>query len=89
MTLLLPNFLTRPDFIAFRYEDRDILPVRLCCGLLKGQEASWTIRHQSELERVEQAGALVIFEGFLPPKRAAQPREEPQAAQTEPAAKSA
>ena len=83
MTMLLPNFLTGPDFIAFRYEDRNILPVRLCCGLLKGQEASWTLRHQSELDLAEQAGALVIFEGFLPKKRPEQPvqgqrQEEPQ-----------
>lgn len=81
MTMLLPNFLTRPDFIAFRYEDRNILPVRLCCGLLKGQEASWTIRHQSELEVAEQAGSLVIFEGFLPKKRAEQPAASEQSQQ--------
>ena len=81
MTMLLPNFLTRPDFIAFRYEDRNILPVRLCCGLLKGQEASWTICHQSELELAEQAGALVIFEGFLPKKRVEQPAKSQQAEQ--------
>ena len=79
MTLLLPNFLTRPDFIAFRYEDRDILPVRLCCGLLKGQEASWTLRSQEELAAAEGAGALAIFEGFLPKKRTEKPQQAPQA----------
>ena len=83
MTMLLPNFLTRPDFIAFRYEDRDLLPVRLCCGLLKGQEACWTIRHQSELERAERDGALVIFEGFLPKKREKQPESAQQPQPTE------
>ena len=55
--------------------------MRLCCGLLKGQEASWTIRHQSELEVAEQAGALVIFEGFLPKKRAEQPAASEQSQQ--------
>lgn len=73
MTMLLPNFLTRPDFVAMRFEDRGILPMRLCRDLLKGQEASWTIRQQSQLEAAEQAGALVIFEGFLPKKRAEHP----------------
>ena len=92
MTLLLPNFLTRPDFIAFRYEDRGILPVRLCCGLLKAQEASWTIRSQGELETAEQAGSLVIFEGFLPKnpeKRTEQPKDHSQMPQTQSTAKSA
>lgn len=75
MTMLLPNVLTRPDFLAVRREDRDILPVRLCCGLLKGQEVSWTLRSQEELAAVEAAGALAIFEGFLPQKRAEQQAE--------------
>ena len=79
MTILLPNFLTRPDFIACRYEDRGILPVRLCCGLLKGQEASWTLRSQEELAAAEGAGALAIFEGFLPKKRTEKPQQAPQA----------
>ena len=84
MTMLLPNFLTRPDFIAFRYEERGILPVRLCCGLLRGQEACWTIRSQGDLETAEGAGALVIFEGFLPKKRAEKPREDAEEASRAP-----
>ena len=80
LTMLLSNFLTRPDFIAMRFEDRGILPARLCCGLLRGQEVSWTIRSQEDLETAEGAGALVIFEGFLPKKRAEKPREEAKAA---------
>ena len=77
MTMLLSNVLTRPDFVACRFDDRGILPVRLCCGLWRGQEASWTLRNQGELETAEQAGALVIFEGFLPKKRERQAEEKP------------
>ena len=80
LTMLMCNFLTRPDFVAYRYEDRLDLPARLCCGLLKAQEVSWTIRKQADLEVVEQAGAIPIFEGFLPARRpspAKAPQEQP------------
>ena len=71
LTMLMCNFLTRPDFVAYRYEDRMNLPARLCCGLLGAQEVNWTIRKQGDLDVVEQAGGIAIFEGFLPAKRPA------------------
>ena len=59
--------------MAYRYEDRNRLSVRACLELLGGQEVSWTIRSQEDLERAEAAGAIPIFEGFLPkPKSAPQ-----------------
>lgn len=73
LTTLLTNIVTRPDFVAYRYEDRNRLSVRACLELLGGQEVSWTIRSQEDLERAEAAGAIPIFEGFLPkPKSAPQ-----------------
>ena len=69
MTFLLCNFLTRPDFIAYRYEDRGVISVRLCTQLLKAQEVSWTIRSQEDLDVVEGAGGIAIFESFLPEER--------------------
>lgn len=73
LTTLLTNIATRPDFVAYRYEDRNRLSVRACLELLGGQEVSWTIRSQEDLEKAEAAGAIPIFEGFLPkPKSAAQ-----------------
>ena len=66
MTYLLPNFLTRPDFIAFHLEHRRLLAVRLCKLYHHIPVFCWTVRSQRAMEMVEREGCLVIFEGFLP-----------------------
>lgn len=66
MTRLLSNFLTRPDFIAYRYEDRAQPAVALCRRRYGVPEVSWTIRSQQALSEVEQDGCIPIFEGFVP-----------------------
>ena len=66
MALLMPNFLTKPDFIAYRFRDRKMLSDRICCDLWGLQEVSWTIQTQQELDAAEAAGAIPIFECFLP-----------------------
>ena len=63
---LLLNCRTRPDFIAYRFEDRSALSLKLCRGLYRVQECSWTIRSQADMEAAEAAGALPIFERFDP-----------------------
>ena len=63
---LLLNCRTRPDFIAYRFEDRKCLSLRLCRGIYRAQEFSWTIRSKEDMETAEQDGALVIFEQFNP-----------------------
>ena len=61
---LLMNFLTRPDFIAYRYEDRSCLAPALSRKLWKPQEFSWTVQDPETAERLKKDGALIIFEGF-------------------------
>ena len=63
---LLLNARTRPDFIAYRFEDRKSLSLRLCRGLYGAQEFSWTIRSKEAMDAAERDGALVIFECFDP-----------------------
>ena len=63
---LLLNCRTRPDFIAYRFEDRKCLSLRLCRGIYRAQEFSWTIRSKADMAAAEQDGALVIFEQFNP-----------------------
>ena len=65
-TNLLLNVRTRPDFIAYRFEDRANLSLRLCRGFYRVQEASWTVRDRETMEKAEAAGNLVIFENFDP-----------------------
>ena len=48
---LLLNVRTRPDFIAYRFEDRGNLSLRLCRGFYKVQEASWTVRDRETMEK--------------------------------------
>ena len=68
MTRLLGNFLTRPDFIAYKFEDRNSPSLRLC-RRYGAQEVSWTIRSQKDLDAAEQDGCIPIFEGFFPSSR--------------------
>lgn len=75
--LLLTNVFTRPDFFACPVQNRKGGCLRFCIDVLKGQEVCWTIQNQRELEEAERAGAMVIFEGFLPKKAAEEvPQEE-------------
>jgi len=63
---LLMNSWTRPDFIAYRFEDRKHLSPRLCRRVYRAQEASWTIRTVEDLKAAEADGCLPIFECFDP-----------------------
>ena len=66
VTNLLIDFRTRPDFIAYEFGARRRLAVRLCCGLLGGQEFNWTLRSMTDLAQAERGGRLGIFERFVP-----------------------
>ena len=65
LTTLRLNFLSRPDFIAYRFEDRDNPFLRL--AVMTGvQEVDWTIASKEDMKTAEEDGALVIFERFDP-----------------------
>ncbi|MBP5750864.1 MAG: glycerophosphodiester phosphodiesterase, partial [Firmicutes bacterium] len=66
LTNLLLNAVSRPDFIAFKFEDRFCPCNRRAIGKLGLQEVSWTIRSKEDLKTVEEAGAIPIFEKFDP-----------------------
>lgn len=66
-TYLLGNAASRPDFIAYRYEDAGKNPaVRLACDVLGGHFVAWTLRSEKELLDTEARGGVGIFEGFIP-----------------------
>lgn len=66
LTLLLTTLFTRPDFIAYRYQDRACPSLRLMRRLYGVHEVGWTIRDQEALDALERDGATPIFEGFIP-----------------------
>lgn len=68
VSFYLENFLTRPDFIAHRFEHRRNLSCLLCRKLWGIQGVSWTIKRQEDLDRAEKEGWIPIFEGFIPGK---------------------
>lgn len=66
---LLTNFLTKPDFIAYAHEDRELYSVSLCREIYRPTEFYWTVRDERTLEITENAGAGVIFDSFVPSKK--------------------
>ena len=65
-TYLLANFATKPDFIAYHFQDRKNLSNRLCLKLWKLRGASWTISSPDEYQQALKEGLWPIFENFEP-----------------------
>lgn len=66
LTFQLGNFLTKPDFAAYRFCDRKNLSNFLVQKLWGVQGVTWTVKSQQDLETAEKEGYLVIFESFQP-----------------------
>lgn len=66
MTHQVFNFLTRPDFVAYRFADRRTLSNFLARKVWGLQGVTWTIRKPQELEDAVSEGWLPIFEHFVP-----------------------
>ncbi len=66
MTCNVLNFLTKPDFVAYRFEDRKNLSNTLARRLWGVQGVSWTIRSPEDLAAAEAEGWIPIFENFIP-----------------------
>lgn len=61
----LGNFLTKPDFVAYRFADRhNTLSNLFCLGHLTG--VTWTVQSQTEFDTAVREGWVPIFEGFRP-----------------------
>ena len=65
-TYYLENFLTVPDFIAYRFEDRENASNAIIRRLWGVQGVSWTIKKPEDFKTAVQEGWLPIFEGFDP-----------------------
>ena len=66
LTNLLFNVKTRPDFIAYKFEDRFKRNNQRVVKKLGVQEVNWTIRSKADLDACEAAGSIPIFECFDP-----------------------
>lgn len=68
LTHLLFNVITRPDFVAYRFKDRDSFSLRCFKYFFRGTTVAFTVVSQEELEASKQLFDLAIFEGFHPTK---------------------
>ncbi len=66
LTYNLVNFLTVPDFIAYRYMDRKTLSNFLCRKVWRTQGVSWTITDAEQWRTAIDEGWIPIFENFHP-----------------------
>lgn len=66
LTYNLLNFLTTPDFIAYRFDHRNTLSNALCQKFWKIQGVSWTLRSKEDYDTAVKEGWLPIFENFRP-----------------------
>lgn len=60
------NFITRPDFIAYRYSDRKTISNIICRKLWRAQGVSWTLVSKEEYDLAVSEDWIPIFENFIP-----------------------
>ena len=60
------NFLTKPDFIAYRYRDRKNVSNFICRKFWRMQGVTWTLKSKHDYDMAVKEGWIPIFEGFTP-----------------------
>ena len=67
LTHCMGNFLCVPDFIAYKFSDRNsTVSTGICRRLWKAQGVAWTLRTREDYDTAKKEGWLPIFEGFRP-----------------------
>lgn len=64
MKNLLTNFVTRPDFVAYRHSDFRNLSRRIC-RLLGALSVAWTVRSEEQYGKAKPHFDLFIFDSFI------------------------
>lgn len=60
------NFLTRPDFVAYKFRDRKNLSDFLVRKVWRAPTVAWTLESKRELNTALSEGRIPIFESFIP-----------------------
>ena len=66
LTNMALNRLVRPDFLNYKFSDRDRRAVRRGVERKGLDELTWTIRSAGELRKALEAGCIPIFENITP-----------------------
>lgn len=61
MAFLIPNVVTRPDFIAYKHSDASNIS-RRACRMLGALSVAWTIKSQEDYEKAKDEFDLFIFD---------------------------
>ena len=64
MTFQMLNFLTRPDFVAYKFKDRNHLSNQIVRKYWNAPSVSWTITNQKDLDISLKENSIPIFESF-------------------------
>ena len=64
MSNMMTNIFTNPDFIAYKYENREDLGPGLCRKIWGPQFFWWVVPSQEETNALVRVGDKIIFEGF-------------------------
>lgn len=64
LTYHIGNFYSRPDFIAYKFEDRKAFGTDICRKVLGIPGVSWTLKTKEQYDAAVQEGWIPIFEGF-------------------------
>lgn len=63
---MLLNVLSRPDFIAFKWQNRSCYCFHFWTKVMHKYPVAWTIRNKKEIKKLEKDFKSFIFEGFIP-----------------------
>ena len=66
LTNLMLNRLTKPDFIAYKFEDRNNNVLRSLISRKGYDEVSWTIKSVDEFRTALKGGSVPVFEQITP-----------------------
>lgn len=66
LTLMMPNFLTKPSFISCRYEDLSMLSNKICIKFWGLKSFCWTIRDIRDFKDAKKNNSTPIFENIEP-----------------------
>ena len=66
LTHQMLNFLTMPDFVAYRYDDCKTFSYWLVRKLWKTQGIAWTLGTREDYDNAVNVGLIPIFENFIP-----------------------
>lgn len=67
LTNMMMNWLTRPDFIAYRHTCSKKLSFRICKKLYPVVCAAWTVKSMEEWKSASEDFQIMIFDSFIPP----------------------